>query len=213
MKKIVFKYTVKITKNSEPETHYVFAYTEVFAREGLAEKLNINSIKLRLSKKNLPYKIRKAIFDETNKNYVLTIDIKKKPQIEKTIEERQSKLFDLKSSILKSVKYKVKALIKYDKEILLEYTEFDKNILEKYSGYDENEIVDKFTYGYDSYYKAYTNLRNTIIKEGFQDKKFEDKVNYPLLHNFYILDILDSTMYSIDYSEEGYNKMKNKKHA
>jgi hypothetical protein len=213
MKKIVFKYTVKITKNSEPETHYAFAYTEIFAREGLASKLNINAIKLRLSKKNLPYKIRKAIFDEHNKNYTLTVDIKKKPQIEKTIEERQSKLFDLKSSILKSIKYKVKALLKHDKEILLEYTKFDKDILEKFSGYEENEIVDKFTYGYDSYYKAYIDLRETIVREGFQDKKFEDKINYPLLYNFYILDILDSAMHSIDYTKEGYNKMKNKKHA
>ena len=41
MKKIVFKYTIRMARSSRPETHYAFAYTETLARRGLAEMLKV----------------------------------------------------------------------------------------------------------------------------------------------------------------------------
>ena len=46
MKKIVFKYTVKLEGAEKPQTHYAFAYTEEFAREGLADHLSVSKDKL-----------------------------------------------------------------------------------------------------------------------------------------------------------------------
>jgi len=201
MKKIVFKYTIRMARSSRPETHYAFAYTETLARKGLAEMLKVSQKNLWLSKKNLPYKIRKAIFDSENKEYSLTVDIKEKPSEEKSIEERQLQFFDLKASMLKSIKYKVKALARHDKEILLEYADFDKELLATYSsGYDKDELVDKFTYGFNAYQKAYDDIKNTIIKEEFQDEKFDN--------GFYILDTLDSLMYSITYTDVSLHQIK-----
>jgi hypothetical protein len=200
MKKIVFKYTVKIDGEDRPQTHYAFAYTESLARTGLANHLNVEEQKLWLSKKNLPYKVRKAIFDPNNEDYFLSVDIKEKPIEEKTIEERQNQFFDLRGSILKSVRYKIKALVRHDKEILLEYADFNKEYLEKYSGYDKEELVDKFTYGFDAFHNAYKDVRGIIMKEKFENEKFED--------GSYILDVLDSLMYSLSYTEEDYQKMK-----
>ena len=64
MKKIVFKYTVKLDKTSKPETHYAFAYTEQLARKGLSRVLEVLEKNLWLSKKNLPFKVRKAILTQ-----------------------------------------------------------------------------------------------------------------------------------------------------
>lgn len=193
MKKIVLKYTVKVKNADKPETHYVQAYTEEYARNGLAEFLNVSAKSLWLSKKNLPFKIRKAIEDPKNKEYVLTLDIKTLPLVEKSIEERQVKFFDLRNGLLKSVMYKIKALGRQDKEILLEYSDFGDKYTNAFPGYEKEDLVDSFTYGENAYTNAIADLHSIIQKEKFQDEKFED--------GHYILDILQALSYSINFTK------------
>ena len=113
-KKIVFKYTVKLQDNQRPKTFYVKAYDESLAREALAEDLKIDPKKLRVNKRNLPYKVRQMLFDDSNKDYQIHMVVNKKPEDHKSFDEIQNNLFDVEASRIKSLKYRIQALLRQD---------------------------------------------------------------------------------------------------
>lgn len=165
LKPIVFKYTFKRSPKQEyAETHYVRAYGEKIARSELAKKLNVDESLLRLSKKNLPHKIRKAILNKKDNNYVLTLDLNQIPDNAKTIEEIQSEMFDLKASMLRSVKYKVNALFTEDPELIQEYSRGD----------NDTQVRER----------AYKSIRKMIVDN--------DYVNEEHIQDVTLLDVIDS---------------------
>jgi hypothetical protein len=191
MKKLVYKYTIKPNKKAPVKTHYVLAYDESLARTGLAEHLDVNVDMLRFNPKNLPFRIRQAIFDKNNTEYQLTLDVKKKPTMESTVEERKAAAFDLKASKLKSLKYQVQAFVRQDKELLLQYSGFNEAIVKQHGGYKIDQLVDHFTYGVGADQKAYNDLKKTIVENNFQDEEV-DGVN--------LLDMLECTRYDVKFT-------------
>jgi len=192
MKKIVFKYTVKVRGEKDVQTHFVRAYTKELGKEALAAFLEFPADKIRCSRKNPPYLVRKLIFEGKDPKYKLTLDVNKKPLTESTIKERQAKFFDLRSSILKATKYRINALYRHDKILLLEYSDFDNKLLKKYPEYTKEELADNFSYGKDAFKNAYDSIRETIIKEKFENETFNDGTN--------ILTVLDDVPF-VWYSE------------
>ena len=173
-KRLIYKYTVKIGKNS-PDTHYVLAPKEPIARKALAKHLDVPIKKLRFNKNNLPYHIREFIFDPNNEDYQLTLDIKVHPDADLgTIEERKTREFDQSVAVLKSLKYRIKALARHDKAILLEYANLNPGRIKKFAGYEVSELADKFSYGYKAYETAYKHLKGQVKKHKLGNEKFND---------------------------------------
>lgn len=164
-KAIVFKYTLKRTpKQEHVETHYVRAFDEDIARTALSDTLNVSPDLLRLGKKNLPYKIRQAIFDKKNKDYYLTLDVEKRPEESKTIEEIQSELFDFGSAQLNLLRYQIKALFSESIELIQEYSKGD----------DDDKVRDRIC----------KSIRQSIITNKYSNEIFENDIT--------LLDAIDS---------------------
>jgi len=192
LKKLIFKYTVKLPSKETVDTHYVAAYSEDLARENLANYLKITPSLLRLSPKNLPYIVRQAIEDPNNLEYFLTLDVRIKPTQETNTEELKQH-FNLKATLLTSIRYKVLALARQDPQLLVEYSE---KLPEEYTAYEKKDLIDHFTYGQQAFKKAYNDIRSIIIKEGFEDYKIS-----ATNEGQYILDILDATYYSLSLTD------------
>ena len=165
--------------------------------------LNVNKDILRVSSKNLPYKVRAAIADVKNTEYFLTVDVNVEPLA-------STPQVNLQLTTLATLKYNIMALVRQDKNFLLQYCEepveyiLHKAVIRamyKYSPKLAIEVanprkevmMDHYTYGENAFKKAYDQLRETLIKEELLDLKLDN--------GQYARDVLDSLWYSPNFRE------------
>jgi hypothetical protein len=157
-KKIVFKYTVKLKDNERPKTFYVKAFTEQIARKALSEDLQVPSDKLRVNKNNLPYKVRQKLFDENNKEYQIYLEIDTKPEVQRKFQEIHNELFDTKSSQIKSLRYRIQALLKQDPAFIKDLHENSESI--------------------NNWQDVYELIGNEIKKHNAEDELYDDNLTF-----------------------------------
>jgi hypothetical protein len=177
--KIVFKYTIKMNGDEFPQTHYAYAYTEEIARKALTKHLGVHPKMLRLSKSNPPFLTRKKLMDENDRSLMFTVDCAEKPDKMSSVESRKEKYYDQKRSMRKSIKYKIGALLRQDKKLLLSYSYDLKHInRKKFPGYERHELCDFVSYGENAFSNAYKDLRHSIKKYELGDTMYNEHLTF-----------------------------------
>lgn len=177
--KIVFKYTIKMDGDKVPQTHYAYAYTEEIARKALSKHFGVNPKMLRLSKSNPPFLTRKILMDENDRSLNFTVNCNEVPDKMSSVESRKEKYYDQKRSMRKSIKYKIGALLRQDKKLLLSYAYDLKHINRKmFPGYERHELCDFVTYGEKAFNNAIRDLRNSIKKYDLGDTMYSPHLTF-----------------------------------
>lgn len=183
MKQFIFKYTLKEKGHTKDNTvFYVSHYKEAMAKKALVDKLDCKKDNLVLSKRNVPFKVRKKLSDPNNKEFEVFLYAKEKPK-EQNFDKK--KLFDMKSQLLNTLKYKVIALISQDVNIIKEYS----------NGVNDYKVQDRI----------YESTRKSIIANGFEDKNLKPGLDLTLL------EFLDSYKYDAFSMDSALTTYKNKK--